>query len=69
MCGCRYTPAAFRLSRILDPRPNPEFNAKYPFSGVLPSPVSPSDHVLLAAEFDMVGRSVSAWSSLAGKVV
>lgn len=53
---CRYTPAAFRLSRILDPRPNAEFNAKYPFCNVLPSPVSPSDHVLIAAEFDLVGR-------------
>ena len=42
--------------RVLDPRPNAEFNTKYPFSGVLPSPVAPSDHVLIAAEFDMVGR-------------
>jgi hypothetical protein len=55
-CQHRYTPAAFRLSRILDPRPDAEFNTKYPFSGVLPSPVAPSDHVLIAAEFDMVGR-------------
>lgn len=54
-----YTPAAFRLSRILDPRPNAEFNAKYPFCNVLPSPVSPSDHVLIAAEFDLVGSMVS----------
>ena len=51
-----FTPAAFRLSRILDPRPNVEFGAKFAFGGVLPSPVAPSDHVLIAAEFDMVGR-------------
>ena len=63
---CRYTPAAFRLSKILDPRPNAEFNAKYPFSGLLPSPVAPSDHVLIAAEFDMVGRCVGSRARVVG---